>query len=185
MPMPRNNPVYNVIDTVTVVKGTHTFTLGGTFRRTTMWETTGGVAAAGPTFNLGVVGGDPASAIFNPTSIPGVRTTDLANALALYALLTQAPGINSFSPNTGRPGLAPLPIFAAAFGARGSQPALPDASRYANGTLHHEPAAGRGWRARERACRSERQQLVSVPTGRQRVRSVRRARLQLARSISK
>ena len=88
MPMPRNNPVYNLTDTVTVVKGVHTFTLGGSFRRTTMWETTGGVAAAGPTFNLGVVGGDPASVVFNSTTIPGVRTTDLANALALYALLT-------------------------------------------------------------------------------------------------
>jgi carboxypeptidase family protein len=88
MPMPRNNPVYNLIDTVTMVKGAHTVTLGGTFRRTTMWETTGGVAAAGPTFNVGVVGGDPASTAFTTTTIPGVRTTDLANALALYALLT-------------------------------------------------------------------------------------------------
>jgi len=88
MPMPRNNPVYNLTDTVTMVKAAHTLTLGGSFRRTTMWETTGGVAAAGPTFNLGVAAGDPASAIFNASTIPGVRTTDLANALALYALLT-------------------------------------------------------------------------------------------------
>jgi len=88
MPMPRNNPVYNLIDTVTMVKGAHTVTLGGTFRRTTMWETTGGAATAGPTFNVGVVGGDPASTAFTTTTIPGVRTTDLANALALYALLT-------------------------------------------------------------------------------------------------
>jgi hypothetical protein len=88
MPMPRNNPVYNLNDTVTVVKGAHTLTLGGTFRRTTMWETTGGVAGAGPTFNLGVVGGDPVSAIFSASTIPGVRTTDLATALSLYALLT-------------------------------------------------------------------------------------------------
>lgn len=88
MPMPRNNPVYNLTDTVTLLKGLHTFTFGGSFRRTTVWETTGGVAAAGPTFNLGVVNGDPVSAIFNATTMPGVRTTDLANALSLYALLT-------------------------------------------------------------------------------------------------
>jgi hypothetical protein len=88
MPMPRNNPVYNVIDTVTLLKGRHTFTLGGSFRRTTVWETTGGVAAAGPTFNLGVVAGDPVSGIFNASTIPGVRTADLANALSLYAMLT-------------------------------------------------------------------------------------------------
>jgi hypothetical protein len=88
MPMPRNNPVYNLFDTVTVVKGAHTVTLGGTFRRTTMWETTGGAAGSGPTFSLGVVGGDPVSAIFNSSTMPGVRTTDLASALSMYALLT-------------------------------------------------------------------------------------------------
>jgi hypothetical protein len=88
MPMPRNNPVYNLIDTVTLLKGLHTVTFGGSFRRTTVWETTGGVAAAGPTFNLGVVAGDPVSNIFNTTTIPGIRTTDFANANALYALLT-------------------------------------------------------------------------------------------------
>jgi hypothetical protein len=88
MPMPRNNPVYNVIDTVTLLRGQHTYTLGGSFRRTTVWETTGGVAAAGPTFNLGVVAGDPVSAIFNASSMPGIRTADLPNALSLYAMLT-------------------------------------------------------------------------------------------------
>jgi hypothetical protein len=88
MPMPRNNPVYNVIDTVTLLKGPHTLTFGGSFRRTTVWETTGGVAAAGPTFNLGVAAGDPVSSIFNASTIPGVRTADLANALTLYAMLT-------------------------------------------------------------------------------------------------
>jgi TonB dependent receptor len=88
MPMPRNNPVYNLIDTVTLLKGPHTVTLGGSFRRTTVWETTGGVAAAGPTFNLGVIAGDPVSGIFSASTIPGVRTTDLANALTLYSFLT-------------------------------------------------------------------------------------------------
>ena len=112
MPMPRNNPVYNVIDTVTMVKGAHTFTFGGTFRRTTMWETTGGVAAAGPTFNLGVVGTDQASAIFNANTIPSVRTTDLANALALYALLTGRisgiTGTNNVDESSHQYGAAPI-----------------------------------------------------------------------------
>jgi hypothetical protein len=88
MPQPRNNPVYNIIDTVTLLKGTHTFTVGGTFRRTTMWETIGAVSAAGPLFTLGVATGDPVSSIFNTTTIPGVRATDLATAQQLYALLT-------------------------------------------------------------------------------------------------
>src|SRR5262249_6499110 len=85
LPIPRNNPVYNLYDTLTWLKGKHTFTFGGSFRRTTMYESIGG---APMTINLRVAAGDPVSSIFNATSIPGVRSTDLANAQALYALLT-------------------------------------------------------------------------------------------------
>ena len=88
MPQPRNNPVYNVVDTVTLLRSKHTYTLGGSFRRTTMWETIGGNSAAGPSFNLGIAAGDPASSAFTAATIPGVRTTDIGNALSLYALLT-------------------------------------------------------------------------------------------------
>ncbi len=88
MPQPRNNPVYNLIDTVTLLKGNHTYTLGGSFRRTTMWETIGAVSASGPLFSLGVATGDPVSSIFNTTTIPGIRATDLTTAQQLYALLT-------------------------------------------------------------------------------------------------
>jgi hypothetical protein len=88
MPQPRNNPVYNVIDTVTLLKARHTYTFGGSFRRTTMWQTANQVSAAGPRFNLGINNADPASSLFNATTIPGLRSSDLANAQALYALLT-------------------------------------------------------------------------------------------------
>jgi len=85
MPIPRNNPVWNFSDTLTWLKGNHTFTFGGTFRRTTMYESIGGAPL---TINLSVAPGDPASSIFNTTTIPGVRSTDLTTALQLYALLT-------------------------------------------------------------------------------------------------
>jgi len=88
MPQPRNNPVYNVIDTVTLLKARHTYTFGGSFRRTTMWQTANQVSSAGPRFNLGINNADPASSLFNATTIPGLRSSDLANAQALYALLT-------------------------------------------------------------------------------------------------
>lgn len=88
LPQPRNNPVYNVIDTVTLLKDRHTYTVGGSFRRTSMWQTANQVSEAGPRFNLGVASGDPASAFFNSTTIPGVRSSDLTTALSLYALLT-------------------------------------------------------------------------------------------------
>jgi hypothetical protein len=88
MPIPRNNPVYNVSDTLTLLKGNHTYTFGGTFRRTTMWESTWGAAAGGPAFNLGIVAADPVASALTASTIPGIRTADLPNALALYAYLT-------------------------------------------------------------------------------------------------
>ena len=85
MPIPRNNPVWNFTNSLTWVKGRHNFTFGGTFRRTTMYESIGG---APPTITLGVGTGDPASSAFTATTIPGVRAADLPTALQLYALLT-------------------------------------------------------------------------------------------------
>ena len=81
----RNNPVYNFSDTVTWVKGSHTITLGGTYRQSSLWEPSGGEPE---TFNLGIAAGDPVSGIFNATTIPGLRTADQTNVQALYALLT-------------------------------------------------------------------------------------------------
>ena len=48
--------------------------------------------------------------------------------------INQAAGVTSFQ-NTGRPGQFALPLFDAMFGARGSQPALPAAQGYTNGTF--------------------------------------------------
>lgn len=87
LPQPRNNPVWNWTNTLTWLKGKHTYTMGGTYRRTTMYETIGGAPLQ---LNLGVIASDPASSAFvnSATSLPGVRPADLTNALALYALLT-------------------------------------------------------------------------------------------------
>lgn len=85
MPIPRNNPVWNFSDTLTWLKGTHTVTFGGTFRRTTMYESIGGAPL---TINLGVASGDPVSSVFTTATIPGLRSQDLGSALSLYALLT-------------------------------------------------------------------------------------------------
>jgi Carboxypeptidase regulatory-like domain len=85
LPQPRNNPVYNISNTLTWLKGRHTVTFGGTFRRTTVWQSTGGEPE---NYNLGVAAGDPVSSIFNSTTIPGLRSADQANVLSLYSLLT-------------------------------------------------------------------------------------------------
>lgn len=106
MPIPRNNPVYNVSNTLTWLQGKHTFTFGGTFRRTTMYESIGGAPYQ---VNLGIASGDPVSGIFS--TIPGVRAADLGTAQALYALLTGrisgASGTNALDENTGQYGLNP------------------------------------------------------------------------------
>lgn len=85
MPSPRNNPVYNLSNTLTWLQGRHTYTFGGTLRRTTMYESIGGAPLS---INLGVAAGDPVSGIFNATTMPGVRSTDLGTANSLYALIT-------------------------------------------------------------------------------------------------
>ena len=113
LPQPRNNPVFNAIDTVTLLRGRHTYTFGGSFRRTTMWEQAfGGGAAGGPGFNLGVATGDPVSAIFSAATIPGIRTTDLPTALLLYGFLTgrisSISGTNNIDENTHQYALAPV-----------------------------------------------------------------------------
>jgi hypothetical protein len=84
MPIPRNNPVYNISNTLTWLKGRHTWTFGGTFRRTTMYESIGG---APHTVTLGLGTGDPAANVINAANIPGLRTNDIAMAQNLYAVL--------------------------------------------------------------------------------------------------
>jgi hypothetical protein len=84
LPLPRNNPVWNFTNAVTWLKGKHTFTFGGTFRRTTMYESIGGLP---PRYVVGIGTGDPAANAFTTATMPGLRDADRTNALALYALL--------------------------------------------------------------------------------------------------
>jgi hypothetical protein len=84
LPIPRNNPVWNLTNTFTWVKGKHSWTFGGTYRRTTMYESIGGQP---PAISLGVAAGDPASSVFTAATIPGVRAADLPTALSLYSLM--------------------------------------------------------------------------------------------------
>ena len=84
LPIPRNNPVYNFSNTLTWLKGRHTWTFGGTFRRTTMYESIGGQP---PSVSLGIAAGDPAANVISAANIPGLRANDLGTAQSLYALL--------------------------------------------------------------------------------------------------
>jgi len=84
LPIPRNNPVYNISNTLTWLKGRHTMTFGGMFRRTTMYESIGGNP---PAITLGIGTGDPAANVISVANIPGLRPADLTNAQSLYAFL--------------------------------------------------------------------------------------------------
>ncbi|MFN7928104.1 MAG: carboxypeptidase-like regulatory domain-containing protein [Blastocatellia bacterium] len=93
----RNNPSYQFTDTMNWVKGRHTLTMGGTWLHTTFYSHTWGTAGV-PQYNFGVVTADPLNNILraglpsiNTTTsvtLNGATTTDINNALNLYALLT-------------------------------------------------------------------------------------------------
>ena len=102
-PSERNNPTIDVSDTVTWLKGSHSFTLGGAFTHVGLWAYDLTVV---PTVNFGLATGDPADAMFTPTNFPNATTTNLADARALYSVLTgRISSINAnarLNENTGK-----------------------------------------------------------------------------------
>ncbi|MBZ5623176.1 MAG: carboxypeptidase-like regulatory domain-containing protein [Acidobacteriia bacterium] len=84
---PRNNPVYNLYDTLRWLRGSHTFVAGFSLLRTTMWDSLFGNAGV-PNLTVGVDPSDPISSVIAASTVPGVRSSDLPSALALYAMLT-------------------------------------------------------------------------------------------------
>ena len=84
-PTSRNGKSWNVDNTFNWLRGTHTIQFGGSFSRISGWTRAQTLA---PALTLGVDTADPANAMFSPANFPGASTTDLANARALYALLT-------------------------------------------------------------------------------------------------
>src|SRR4030095_15020917 len=83
-----NNPVYQLQDTLTWIKGKHTFTMGGLLKRSSFYETSWGNAGV-LNYNIGLATGDPIAADLR-AALPSINATnnDLANAQNLYALLT-------------------------------------------------------------------------------------------------
>lgn len=85
--------ITTISDTLTLIRGNHTFSVGGNYRDT-QWRdrSLAGAGTAGylglPRYSIGSPAGDPVQSIFSATTMPGVQTTDLANAISLYSLLT-------------------------------------------------------------------------------------------------
>jgi carboxypeptidase family protein len=84
-PQERTNPTIDVSDTLTWLKGSHSFTLGASFTHVGLWAYNQTVV---PQINFGIASGDPADAMFNTTNFPGASATNLADARALYSVLT-------------------------------------------------------------------------------------------------
>jgi hypothetical protein len=80
--------ITTIQDTLTLTRGRHTMTAGGSYRKTD-WKDIGQVFPL-PTYGTGAPSGDPLqiSTAYTTTTLPGINSTELANPLALYNLLT-------------------------------------------------------------------------------------------------
>jgi hypothetical protein len=88
--------ITTIYDTATLIRGTHTFTVGGNYRSTD-WKD---IAQAGPVgilgvprYNIGNQNADPINSAFTGgtavgATLPGASPTDVTNARLLYDLLT-------------------------------------------------------------------------------------------------
>ncbi len=82
----RHTPIFNIDDTLSVLRGNHSITIGAGF--TQIYEINNRRNPVSTiTFDV-QAGADPADAMFTAANFPGAQSTDLANARALYAFLT-------------------------------------------------------------------------------------------------
>src|SRR5262245_40616741 len=93
LPSSRNTPFYSFKDNASMMRGKHTITFGGGFSILTIIDNSFNNAGI-PNVNFGVLTGDDVATLLvstdddSPTSLTKINTADLANARALYALLT-------------------------------------------------------------------------------------------------
>ncbi len=73
-----------VENTVTWLKGSHSFSFGGAFTQADVWLRN---QLQVPELRFDAIAGTPAAAMFNATSFPGASTNTLTNARRLYAIL--------------------------------------------------------------------------------------------------
>ncbi len=88
-PYIRNNPVSQLRDDLTWIKGKHTITMGGTLKHSSFWESSCSNTCGVPGYQIGLPSGDPfASTLQN--ALPAINTSvgDQNLAADLYAALT-------------------------------------------------------------------------------------------------
>jgi hypothetical protein len=79
--------ITTMYDTLTMNRGQHTITIGGSYRKT-VWNDVAVVYQV-PTYTTGTPSGDPLpGTLFTTATLPGIVNTELTNVGALYNLLT-------------------------------------------------------------------------------------------------
>ena len=84
-PQSRNASTLLVENTLTWLKGTHSFTMGGSWTQYDLWLKNQQMV---PNITLGIAQGDPAQGMFTTANLPGASQAQLSAAQSLYALLT-------------------------------------------------------------------------------------------------
>lgn len=92
-PITGRHYITTLTDTLTALRGDHTWKTGASFRltdwRDTSLDAPGSAGFLGlPQYAIGSPTGDPVQSIFNATSMPGIQNSDLATVYQLYSLLT-------------------------------------------------------------------------------------------------
>lgn len=89
--------ITTIYDTLTLNRGQHTFTVGGSYRNT-VWNDVAVVYQV-PTYGTGTPAGDPLQVAnaFTTATMPGIVNTEIANPLALYNLLTGRVATSNFT----------------------------------------------------------------------------------------
>lgn len=115
----RNNPVWEIKDNLTWVKGRHTIKMGGSFLYTNFWSHYWGNASGVMLPSIGVSSDDPVyNVLYNAMTAANASTTtnDISNFRNLYAMLTgRLTGISTtmnVNPDTGKfEKFAPIPTY--------------------------------------------------------------------------
>ena len=86
-PAPRNTVNWNIDNTVSWLKGAHSYSFGGSFEQVTHNQN-GWNAVPSLAFGVDQNGFDPANAMFSTLNFPGASTAQLNEARNVYAILT-------------------------------------------------------------------------------------------------
>lgn len=84
-PQSRNATSLLIEDTMTWLKGSHSFSLGGSWTQYDLWAKNSSMM---PSVNFDVISGDPALTMFTTANFPGASNAQIGQARVLYAFLT-------------------------------------------------------------------------------------------------